>query len=356
MNTRPSDEAAANSLPDDGQMLHDQLFRYAEDLQQMMDRNQELEQNFQQLNEQIAQSKLQNAPLESRISSMVLKNAAEGVMITDRNGIILAVNPAFSQITGFCEADAIGQTPRMLNSGSQDAAFYQNFWHSLQENGSWQGELLNKRKNGEIYLQRLTISSIRDHEGQIQNFVALLFDQSQTEKNLTYLAYHDTLTGLPNRQLLQDRIGQRLNQSKRSNEKFTLIFIDLDNFKQINDTLGHAIGDCVLCEAANRLLASVREADTVARLGGDEFVILATSLAGSDDICLFCSKAISALAQPMQISGHELFIGGSFGCAEYPQDGEDKETLMRHADQAMYQAKAAGGNTFVIYHALSELP
>lgn len=336
-------------------MLHEQLFRYAEDLQHMMDRNLELEQNYRLLNEHIEQSKLQNVTLESRISSIVLKNAAEGVMITDRSGKILAINPAFSQITGFCEAEAIGQTPRILNSGCQDAAFYQNLWQSLQKAGSWQGELLNKRKNGEIYLQRLTISSIRDSEGLIQNFVALLFDQSQTDKNLSYLAYHDTLTGLPNRQLLQERIGQRLTQSKRSNEKFTLIFIDLDHFKQINDTLGHAIGDCVLCEAAKRLLASVREADTVARLGGDEFVILATNLTGSDDIGLFCSKAIAALAHPMQLAGHELFIGSSFGCAEYPQDGDDEDTLMRHADQAMYQAKAIGGNTYVIYHALSEL-
>lgn len=315
----------------------------------MINRNSELEQNYRQLNEHIEQSHLTNVALESRISTMVLKNAAEGVMITDCNGKILAVNPAFNQITGFCENEILGQTPRILNSGCQDAAFYQNLWQSLQEDGNWQGELYNKRKNGEIYLQQLSINTLRDSEGCIQNYIAYFFDQSKTEKQLAYLAYHDTLTGLPNRQLLQERIRQRLTQSTRSTEKFTLIFIDLDHFKQINDTLGHAIGDSVLCEAAKRLLASVRKADTVARLGGDEFVILAENLSGADNIGLFCNKAIASLAHPMQVAGHELFVGGSFGCAEYPQHGDDETTLMEHADQAMYQAKSAGGNTFNIY-------
>ncbi|MCX7147626.1 MAG: GGDEF domain-containing protein [Sulfuritalea sp.] len=171
----------------------------------------------------------------------------------------------------------------------------------------------------------------------------------RAEKRLSYLAHHDSLTGLPNRLLFQDRLAQTLAQAKRSGVQFTLIFIDLDNFKPINDTLGHAIGDRVLQEAANRLSGSVRECDTVARLGGDEFVILAPGLVGDTDIGGLCNKMIDALRQPIQAQGNELFIGGSFGCAEYPNHGDDEVVLLKCADIAMYKAKAAGGNCYAIY-------
>jgi diguanylate cyclase (GGDEF)-like protein len=155
---------------------------------------------------------------------------------------------------------------------------------------------------------------------------------------------------------LEERIGQQLSQARRSSGQFTLIFIDLDKFKQVNDTLGHAIGDEVLRQASNRLTAAVRESDTVARLGGDEFVILATDLAGDEDIRMLCDKTIAVLCEPMQFDGHKIYIGGSLGCAEYPRHGDRGEVLMLHADQAMYQAKSAGGNRCVIYHADAELP
>jgi diguanylate cyclase (GGDEF)-like protein/PAS domain S-box-containing protein len=450
-------ESSPDEMPESGGMLHEQLYRYAEDLQEMITRNRELENNYQQLNvlirssgdmhlvtdrdgliletnpaawqiaepEQLEQTNLQswvlpsyveqfnallaaarqetslsacegrlflrrrrhgapamqvsvqvvnqqsgsdhlhwllreitqhNAEHDQTMSAMMLLNAVEGVMVTDQNGKILSVNPAFTEITGYSQSEAIGQNPRILNSGTQDHAFYRNFWQSLYDNGNWKGELYNKRKNGEVYLQRLSVSAVRDEEGRTLSYISIFFDQSQSEKRLAYLAHHDALTGLANRVLLEERIGQQLSQARRSSGQFTLIFIDLDKFKQVNDTLGHAIGDEVLRQASNRLTAAVRESDTVARLGGDEFVILATDLAGDEDIRMLCDKTIAVLCEPMQFDGHKIYIGGSLGCAEYPRHGDQGEVLMLHADQAMYQAKSAGGNRCVIYHADAELP
>jgi diguanylate cyclase (GGDEF)-like protein/PAS domain S-box-containing protein len=289
---------------------------------------------------------------ETQISTMVFKHADEGVMITDIAGAILVVNPAFCRITGYSAEEVIGQTPRILSSGKQDAAFYAAFWQDLRENGSWQGEVYNRRKNGDVYPEWLTVSAARDADGGILSYIAVFTDLSRllrAEKRLSYLAHHDSLTGLPNRLLFQDRLAQMLAQAKRSCIQFTLIFIDLDKFKPINDTLGHAIGDRVLQEAANRLSGSVRECDTVARLGGDEFVILAPGLAGDTDIGGLCRKMIDALRQPIQVQGNEVFIGGSFGCAEYPNHGDDEVVLLKCADVAMYAAKAAGGNSYAIY-------
>jgi diguanylate cyclase (GGDEF)-like protein/PAS domain S-box-containing protein len=292
------------------------------------------------------------AEFETQISTMVFKHADEGVMITDIEGTILVVNPAFCRITGYSAEEVLGQTPRILSSGMQDAAFYAAFWQDLRENGRWQGEIYNRRKNGDIYPEWMTVSAARDADGGILSYIAVFTDLSRllrAEKRLSYLAHHDSLTGLPNRLLFQDRLAQTLAQAKRSGVQFTLIFIDLDNFKPINDTLGHAIGDRVLQEAANRLSGSVRECDTVARLGGDEFVILAPGLVGDTDIGGLCNKMIDALRQPIQTRGNELFIGGSFGCAEYPNHGNDEAVLLKCADMAMYKAKAAGGNSYAIY-------
>ena len=292
------------------------------------------------------------AEFETQISTMVFKHADEGVMITDIEGTILVVNPAFCRITGYSAEEVLGQTPHILSSGKQDAAFYAAFWQELRENGSWQGEVYNRRKNGDVYPEWLTVSAARDADGGILSYIAVFTDLSRllrAEKRLSYLAHHDSLTGLPNRLLFQDRLAQTLAQAKRSCIQFTLIFIDLDNFKPINDTLGHAVGDRVLQEAANRLSGSVRECDTVARLGGDEFVILAPGLAGDTDIGGLCRKMIDALRQPIQAQGNELSIGGSFGCAEYPNHGDDEVLLLKCADMAMYKAKAAGGNSYAIY-------
>ena len=304
------------------------------------------------------QTHLRETEFETQISTMVFKHSDEGVMITGLDGSILVVNPAFCRITGYSADEVVGQTPRILSSGKQDAAFYAEFWQALRENGSWQGEMYNRRKNGEVYPEWLTVSAVRAADGSILSYIAVFTDLSrllQAERRLSYLAHHDSLTGLPNRLLFQDRLAQTLALAKRSCIQFTLIFIDLDKFKPINDTLGHAVGDRVLQEAANRLSGSVRECDTVARLGGDEFVVLAPGLLGDTDIGGLCNKLIDALRQPIQASGNEVFIGGSFGCATYPNHGEDELMLLKCADAAMYQAKSAGGNAYVI-HAGSAMP
>lgn len=294
-------------------------------------------------------SHMHQSEIEARMTALMLQNVSEGVMITDPDGTIMYVNMVFSRITGYSESESLGQNAKLLNSGQHDAAFYAEFWQSLHDSGSWKGELLNKRKNGEIYEQRLTINAMRDSDDNIIRFIAFLYDKSETEEHLSYLAHHDALTGLPNRLLLQDRLAQMMMRAQRLCESFCLIFIDLDGFKQINDIYGHAIGDGVLREAAKRLSETVRKMDTVARLGGDEFIILAANIGGEKNIGLFCNKLISELCKPICEGQHTLSIGGSLGCAEYPRHGEDDAMLLQIADQAMYQAKAAGGNTYVIY-------
>ncbi|MCX7171722.1 MAG: diguanylate cyclase [Proteobacteria bacterium] len=302
---------------------------------------------------------LRETEFESQISSMVFKSASEGVVITDMEGQILAVNPAFSRITGYSAEEAIGRNPRFLNSGLQDAAFYADFWRALLDNGNWQGEIYNRKKNGEIYPEWLTVSAARDSDGHILTYIAVFSDMSlmrEEEKRLAHLAHYDSLTDLPNRLLLKDRLQQTLSQARRFGLPFTLIFIDLDRFKEINDLHGHQAGDQVLREAAKRLGAAVREVDTVARLGGDEFVILAPGLTGDENIGGFCTKILEALSPLIPVAALEVGIGGSFGCAEYPRHGEDEVTLMGHADAAMYQAKATGGDTYVIYDPSATYP
>jgi diguanylate cyclase (GGDEF)-like protein len=240
----------------------------------------------------------------------------------------------------------------MLSSGLQSREFYIEFWRALHDEGLWQGELFNRRKSGEVYPEWLTVTAVRDAEGRVISYIAVLSDLSRllaAEKHLAYLAHYDTLTGLPNRHLFQDRLERTISQSKRTGTQFTLIFIDLDNFKRVNDTHGHIVGDGVLKEQAKRLASTVRESDTVARLGGDEFVILAPGLVGATEIGHFCSKLVAAIGQPMLIEEHILVIGGSFGCAEFPNHGNDEISLLRCADDAMYQAKRAGGGRHAIY-------
>jgi diguanylate cyclase (GGDEF)-like protein/PAS domain S-box-containing protein len=292
--------------------------------------------------------------LEAHLSSMAFMNTAEAIMITDPAGVIVSVNPAFTKITGYEADEVLGKTPRVLNSGAQSPAFYEAFWYALKEKGAWQGELFNRRKNGEIYSQWLNITSARHADGTIASYISVFSDLTplqETEKRLAFIAYHDTLTGLPNRELLLDRLGRATSQGRRSGQPFTLMFIDLDGFKAVNDRLGHEVGDRVLHQAARRLSESVREADTVARLGGDEFVIILPNLAGADHVGAVAQKLIRALSAPMSVDGETVFIGGSIGCAEFPKDSKDEQTLLHQADEAMYVAKQAGGNTHAFYQA-----
>ncbi len=297
-------------------------------------------------------TQLRKREFDSQISSVILKNATEGVMITNAEGQIRAINPAFTRITGYSAEEAIGQNPRILQSGLQSDHFYQAFWASLKETDNWQGIIHNRTKDGQMYPQWLTVTGVRNEANQLLSYIAVLSDLSELQKaenDLTYLAYYDTLTKLPNRLLLHERIRQILSQARRSGAPFTVIFIDLDLFKKINDLHGHEIGDYVLKVAAQRMSVAVREIDTVARLGGDEFVILAPGLCGEADIARLCDKIIATLRHPIELDGLKLTIGGSLGCAEYPRHGEDEIVLIKHADKSMYQAKKAGGNTFCIY-------
>lgn len=297
-------------------------------------------------------TQLRKREFDSQISSVILKNASEGIMITNADGQILAINPAFTRITGYSAEEAIGQNPRILQSGIQSEHFYQAFWASLKATDHWQGIIQNRTKAGQTYPQWLTVTGVRDEANQLLSYIAVLSDLSglqKAENDLSYLAYYDTLTKLPNRLLLHERIRQILSQARRTGAPFTVIFIDLDLFKQINDLHGHEIGDYVLQIAAQRMSAAVREIDTVARLGGDEFVILAPGLFGEADIARLCDKIIATLRLPIEINGLNLNIGGSLGCAEYPRHGEDEIVLIKHADKAMYQAKKTGGNAFYIF-------
>ena len=287
-----------------------------------------------------------------QLAARILENIMEGVLITDAHKNIEYVNPAFCTITGYSAEEVIGKNPRLLQSGHHDAAFYKNMWASLAHSGQWQGEIWNRRKSGEVYPEWENIVIMRDDAGSITHYVAIFSDIStlkRAEQRFQHLAHHDALTGLPNRLLFEDRLQQTLAQASRQNQRVALLFVDLDDFKTINDTQGHAAGDKLIRIAAERLTGCVRSADTVARLGGDEFTALLANIATLADAELVAQKIIEVLARAFVIDGHELFVTASIGIALYPADGIDTETLIDHADTAMYRAKQAGKNKYRLY-------
>ncbi|WP_234086244.1 EAL domain-containing protein [Azonexus sp. R2A61] len=294
------------------------------------------------------------AELELRLYGLVFTHASEGMTITDGNARIVAVNPAFSAITGYAPEEVIGHTPAILNSGRQDESFYQNLWAQLADQGQWQGEIWNRRKDGGIFPEWLSIVAARDENGQTSNYIGVFTDISerkQSEARIHHLAHHDALTGLPNRLLLDDRIQQGILKSRRSARSMALIFIDLDRFKNINDTLGHEVGDLLLVQAAQRGLSVLRDTDTLCRQGGDEFVAVLPELELRQDAAHVARKLLAALCQPYLLAGHELTVSGSAGIALYPEDGENVSELLRKADAAMYRAKEEGRNTFRFFSA-----
>jgi diguanylate cyclase (GGDEF)-like protein/PAS domain S-box-containing protein len=277
----------------------------------------------------------------------------EGVMVTDASIKILAVNPAFSFVTGYAPEEVIGKNPRILQSGRHDAAFYKQFWISLKTMGQWQGEIWNRRKNGEIYPEWLTINAVKDEVGVVTNYVAVFSDISSlkiSEHHLTLLAYHDALTGLPNRLLFYERLKLTLAQAHRNRGRVAVIFIDLDRFKPINDTLGHYVGDLLLQEVAERLRSCVREGDTAARVGGDEFMMILAEIHGRPDVEVIIRKILDRLSHPFLLEGHRMSIGASLGISLYPDDAVEMENLIKEADFAMYQAKQQGGNRYQFYN------
>lgn len=281
-----------------------------------------------------------------RLSRIVFDSSLEGITVTDAQARIQMVNKAFTDTTGYLPEEVIGKTPAILRSGKQDSDFYKEFWIALQEKGEWRGEIWNKRKNGSIYAEWLNISAVRDREGRVEYYVGIFADiteRKQREDQIAFQAFHDSLTGLPNRILFRDRLDQTLALAKRYKERVTgVMFLDLDRFKQINDTLGHDAGDLLLKEVANRLKSCVRASDTVARMGGDEFTILLPEVAEEADVRMVAEKILESMLKSVNLGRESRVITTSIGIALSPQDGRDAETLLKAADAAMYQVKGSG--------------
>ncbi|MBX8590488.1 EAL domain-containing protein [Pseudomonas cichorii] len=286
------------------------------------------------------------------LAATVFESTAEGVLITDTRQRINAANRAFSEITGYGEEEALGQTPRLLASGQHDSAFYAAMWHQLGAEGHWQGEICNRRKNGELYPCWLTISAVRNKDRFITHFVAVFADISSlkhAQARLDYQAHHDPLTGLPNRTLFESRLQSALLHSEESGSLGAVLFIDLDRFKHINDSLGHPVGDLLLKGIAQRLKETLRDIDTVARLGGDEFIVLLPGLLQPGDAHTIGSKLLACFTAPFQAGEHEFFMSASIGSCLFPTDGTDVATLVKNADAAMYRSKAKGRNRIESY-------
>jgi len=283
---------------------------------------------------------------EQRLSRIVFDNSLESIAVTDAQANIRMVNRAFTDTTGYSAEEVIGRTPSLLKSGKQGTDFYAAFWAALKEKGEWRGEIWNKRKNGSIYPEWLNISAVSNRRGELEYYVAIFSDITERkahEERITFQAFHDALTGLPNRILFRDRLDQALTQAKRRKSLTpTVMFLDLDRFKQINDTLGHDAGDVLLKEVANRLRACVRESDTVARFGGDEFTILLPQITQESDAHAVALKILESMKASVVLAGQPTIITTSVGIGMYPRDGMDAETLMKHADAAMYQVKGSG--------------
>ncbi len=287
-----------------------------------------------------------------RLYAKVFENSGEAILITDRSNRIIAVNQALERDSGYCPEELLGKDPRVLSAHKTPRETYQLMWAALRESGYWQGELWDLRKDGMIYPTWAAISAIHDAKGELTNYIASFTDISErkaAEARIDYLAHHDALTGLFNRYSLENRLAQSLLAARRENQQLAVIFIDLDRFKVINDTLGHHVGDLLLIEVANRLSACVRESDIVARLGGDEFVVTLTSLANDMDAALVAKKIVAALGDTYEIDGKQLHTTPSVGISLFPANGEDVDTLMKNADTAMYHAKEKGRNNFQFF-------
>ena len=286
-----------------------------------------------------------------RLLQSVFVNLPAGMMLTDARPSIVAVNRAFSEITGYDPDDAIGRNPRLLSSGRHDEAFYKGVWRSIEEEGYWCGDVWNRHKDGSVYLERLRISAIHNRKGKPLYYVGLLTDitrEYKAQQDTVRRATHDALTDLPNRILLQDRLEQSIQRAQRSGDRFAVLLIDLDGFKPVNDEYGHLAGDQVLQEIARRLKAQLRVTDTAARLGGDEFVVIVSDVGERDADLAAATKLLRALSAPIKISNGTVMIGASIGMALYPDHGADIETLLARADSAMYEAKRTGKNRIVL--------
>ena len=288
-----------------------------------------------------------------REAAAVMENTHDGVVVTDTTPRILAVNRAYSNITGYSAEEVLGKNPNLISSGRADKFFYETMWEHLLREGHWQGEVWNRRKSGECYPQLLTISTVYDDEHKPVRYVGVFADITQLKENqahLEFMAHHDPLTRLPNRSLAESRLAHEIEQAQRHAYQIAVLFIDLDRFKAVNDSFGHLVGDELLCAVSERLGRRVREGDTLGRLGGDEFILLVNPLTETQDAAVIARDFIAALSEPFTLSNDlEVFIGGSIGISLFPQDGETVSELMKNADAAMYLAKESGRGQFSFY-------
>lgn len=289
-----------------------------------------------------------------RLAALVYENSSEGMLVTDMDNHIVAVNPAFTRITGYELDEILGKDPSIFSSGRHGPEFYSSMWDTLKKTGQWHGEIWDRRKNGEIHPKYLTINTIFNSDGSVYRRVALFLDISekkQSEEFIWHQANFDALTKLPNRSMFQDRLEQDINKAQRNQLALALLFIDLDLFKEVNDTLGHHMGDLLLIEAAKRIASCVREVDTVARLGGDEFTVVLPGLHQDQNIERVAESILTRLAEPYHLGDEVVHITGSIGITLYPRDADNAEGLLKNADQAMYVAKNMGRNRFSYFTA-----
>jgi diguanylate cyclase (GGDEF)-like protein/PAS domain S-box-containing protein len=288
-----------------------------------------------------------------KIAKKVFESTSEGVMVTDSRGRIISVNPAFEIVTGYSADEVIGNNPSILQSGVHDEAFYQSMWKQIYDTGFWKGEIWNKRKNDELYPEWLTISIIKDDNGNVTNFVGVfsdISDQKYAEKQLRYLAHYDSLTGVANRYSLNKRLEGLLQTAEKYHQQLAILFLDLDRFKQVNDALGHNYGDLLLKQVSSRLKGLLKNKDMIARLGGDEFVIVLPNLKHPKEAIHIAELIIEALSKSFLLDSYEVYVTASIGISLYPIDGVDAETLLKNADKAMYDAKSSGKNQYELYH------
>lgn len=283
-----------------------------------------------------------------RLAEQVFENAGEAIVVTDARLRVVDVNPAYVRVTGFTRHEVMGSRPGMASPGRHERDFYKRMWLEIRQTGQWSGEVWDRRSNGELFPQWLTVSAIKDDRGKVSNYVGIFKDvssQKAAEEELERMAYYDPLTGLPNRTLFKDRLQHEIDVAQRKGTRIAVLFIDLDRFKYVNDTLGHEAGDRLLVEASRRIRRSVRQSDTLARLGGDEFTLILADIGKSAAASIVAEKVIRSLQQEFQIDGREVFIGASVGIGLYPDDGQNVSALIKNADTAMYLAKQAGRGT-----------
>jgi diguanylate cyclase (GGDEF)-like protein/PAS domain S-box-containing protein len=286
-----------------------------------------------------------------RLAASVFESSGEAIVITDEKSRVVAVNHAFVEMSGYRAEEMIDNNPRILASGRHDAEFYRAMWGDIGNHGYWQGEIWDKHKNGRIYPKWMSITAVRDDKGEVVNYISIARDiteQTEAEKNIHFLAYYDVLTGLPNRTLLRDRLGQMIAVSHRDHHQFALLFMDLDRFKYINDSMGHSVGDRLLQSVSLRIQEHVREEDTVARLGGDEFIVLLRDT-GESGAAVVAAKLLETLATPYDLDGQVISTQASIGISIFPDHADDADTLIKNADMAMYSAKEAGRNNYQFF-------